>query len=254
LNVGPKPLVLCYHAISDSLDNGLAVRPEKLREQMRELAGRGYAGTTFAELERARAEGRDTAKTVAVTFDDGYRSMIEASEILDEVGFAATVFVLPTMIGSGKPMSWPGIEQWATGPQSDEMLPLDWDEIERLRNAGWEIGAHTLTHPTLTKVSPEQLADELGTAREQLVARLGSCDSVAYPYGLANRRVVKAAADAGYVHGATLTGFHAFDTPLRRPRIGIFLHDNQRRFNAKIAGWTRALRTIPGVFTSAADT
>ncbi|MBJ7348689.1 MAG: polysaccharide deacetylase family protein, partial [Thermoleophilaceae bacterium] len=236
---------LCYHAVSDTLDCELAVTENQLRMQMRVLVERGYSSVTLSDLEQKRIAGEDVSQLVAVTFDDGYHSMTRAEAILHEVGFVATVFVLPPTIGSQRPLRWPGIEVWADGPKSDELVPLSWDQLDALRHGGWEVGAHTMTHPKLPQVSDDQLVSELEQSRSLLVARYGDCHAIAYPYGLANRHVAAAAAAAGFTTGTTLSAWHRTDEPLLRPRVGIYLHDHERRFRAKIAPWSRGLRSVP---------
>ncbi|MBJ7348866.1 MAG: polysaccharide deacetylase family protein, partial [Thermoleophilaceae bacterium] len=102
-----------------------------------------------------------------------------------------------------------------------------------------------MTHPKLPQVSDDQLASELEQSRSMLVARYGDCRAIAYPYGLANRHVATAAAAAGFTTGTTLSAWHRTDEPLLRPRVGIYLHDHERRFRAKIAPWSRGLRSLP---------
>jgi peptidoglycan/xylan/chitin deacetylase (PgdA/CDA1 family) len=116
---------------------------------------------------------------VVVTFDDGYRSNLLARDILRDVGYPATVFVLPTFTESRRLLQWPGVDHWARSPHADEMRPLSWDEIETLRGDGWEIGAHTLTHPVLTTLDDGRLDEELGRSKAALEERLGSCETVA---------------------------------------------------------------------------
>src|SRR5829696_4157501 len=74
-SIKPGPLghslVLAYHAVSAHWPSSLAVSADRLREQLEMLVRHGYVGATFAEVVR----GDVTAKTVAVTFDDGFRSV-----------------------------------------------------------------------------------------------------------------------------------------------------------------------------------
>lgn len=239
------PISICYHAVSDTLDSPLAVARARLREHMSLLAGRGLSGVSFRELERRRDAGEDVAKLVGITFDDGYESTLVARDVLDEFGFTASVYVLPNRIGSGEPLRWEGIEQWSDGPLREELVPMTWDGVESLRESGWEIGAHTYTHPNLTKISDDQLAQELEGPRRDLVERLGECHSVAYPYGYADRRVADAAAAAGYTHAGTLTGWFIHDEPFLRPRIGIYRHDTAARYRVKCSRAMTALRSVP---------
>lgn len=239
------PISLCYHAVSDRLDSPLAVTPARLREQMRVIAGAGLEVVTESELERRRQSGDDCSRLVSVSFDDGYKSTLVARDVLAEFGFTGTVYILPSVIGSREPMRWPGIERWADGPYRDELVPLNWDQVEQLKASGWEIGAHTITHPDLTSLDDAALARELRGAREQIVERLGACDSIAYPYGLADHRVAAAAKAVGFTNGTTLPGWIRYDEPLLRPRLGIYRNDGPWRYRVKISPALTALRSLP---------
>ena len=78
-------LILCYHAVSDGWPSGLSVTPAALEEPPRE-------------------------RTMSVTFDDSFRSVIElARPVLRELGVPGTVFVPTSFVGSEQPMQWSDI-------------------------------------------------------------------------------------------------------------------------------------------------
>ena len=202
---------------------------------------------TFSESERRRQEGSLPPRSVVVTFDDGYASTVRAGPILDRFGFPGTVFVVTSFVDSQELMSWEGVAHWLSSEHAANMQPLSWPSLGSLVERGWEIGSHTVTHPRLPFVDDEQLAYELETSRQAIVDRLGSCKSIAYPYGLANATVAHAAARAGYLAGATLSAAHRVDEPLRRPRVGIYAGDTGIRLRAKmspIVNRTRRMRTF----------
>ena len=139
-------LVLCYHAVSDSWPCELAVSPELLDEQLTGLERRGYRAATFSRAVTDPPHRR----TVALTFDDAYRSTLElGAPVLARHGAPGTVFAPTDWIGRDEPMSWPGIEEWADGPHRDELLCLGWDGLGELADQGWEVGSHTRSHPRL---------------------------------------------------------------------------------------------------------
>ena len=111
-----------------------------------------------------------------------------------------------------------------------------------LRDRGWEVGSHTVTHALLTEVDDARLAAELADSRRAIVERLGACATLAYPYGIADARVAAAARSAGYLAACTLTGAHVEDEPLRRPRVGMTSADTGRRLRAKLSPLGVALR------------
>ena len=214
---------------------------ESLARQLRSLRRRGYEGLTVAEAERRLQAGALSRRTVVVTFDDAYESTLRAKPLLDELGYPATVFAVTSFAGSGELLHWPGVEQWADSPYADELRPLSWTELQRLHEAGWEIGSHTVTHPRLPDVDDATLAAELEDSRAAIVEGIGVCDTIAYPYGLADDRVAAAARRAGYASGLTLTSAHRRDEPLLRPRTGLYPTDRWRE-RIKLSPWFGAVR------------
>jgi peptidoglycan/xylan/chitin deacetylase (PgdA/CDA1 family) len=236
-----NPIVLCYHAVSESWSAPLSVTPRELERQIRLLLARGYRGETFTEA----VLGSGPARTVAITFDDAYRSVFElAFPILSRAGFRATVFVPSAFADSDAPMAWPGIDHWLGGPHEAELRPMSWDELRRLAEAGWEIGSHTRTHPKLTQLDDESLAGELTGSRRECERGLGRpCRSLAYPYGDHDERVIQAAREASYAAAASTlpAGWHPPD-PLCWPRIGVYHPDHRVRFRLKVSPVVRRLR------------
>ena len=231
-------LVLCYHAISDQWPSGLAVTPERFREQLDFLVRHGYRGATFSQI----VAGEMPDKAVAVTFDDGYLSVLDhALPILSEFGLPATVFVPTSQVGLSKPMSWDGIDKWNGGPHENELRSMTWDQLRQLRDAGWEIASHTRSHPKLPELADADLRAELVTSREVCSRELGAtCRALAYPYGAVDDRVVRAAGEAGYEAAAALRP--GPPEPLCWPRFGIYSIDGAARFRLKVSPLLRTVR------------
>jgi peptidoglycan/xylan/chitin deacetylase (PgdA/CDA1 family) len=234
-------LVLCYHAVSERWPASLSVTPEAFERQLHLLCRRGFRGATFDRAVSQRSDPR----TVAVTFDDAYLSVVElAKPILDAAGFPATVFV-PTNFPSsaGQPMAWEGIDTWLGGPYERELRPTSWEQLGMLADAGWEIGSHTCSHPRLTSLGDEELGRELIESRSIVAERLGRpCDTLAYPYGDHDERVLEATRIAGYGLAGTLPGRLSPVSRLAWPRVGIYHRDDERRFRLKTSAALRRLR------------
>jgi peptidoglycan/xylan/chitin deacetylase (PgdA/CDA1 family) len=64
-------------------------------------------------------------------------------------------------------------------------LVMDWDEVSQIAaDPLCSIGAHTMTHPTLAKLSREAALAEIAASVEAIAAKLGSRPtSLAFPYG-----------------------------------------------------------------------
>ena len=122
----PDVLVLCYHAVSERFPAPLSVTPAAFERQLELLARAGYQGATFADAVRAPAP-----KTVAITFDDAYLSVLELGKpILDAVGFPATVYAPTAYLDTPeRPLAWAGIDNWIGGEHERELLPMSWDQL-----------------------------------------------------------------------------------------------------------------------------
>jgi peptidoglycan/xylan/chitin deacetylase (PgdA/CDA1 family) len=234
-------LVLCYHAVSERWPASLSIAPGHLEEHVRLLARRGFRSVTFREA----VLRPPSSKTLAITFDDAFRSVIElALPILSRVGFVATVFAPTDFVGTEKPMAWPGIDHWRETEHAEELVPMSWEELERLAGAGWEIGSHTRSHPRLPTLADGALREELSSSRREIERHLERpCPSIAYPYGDHDSRVVEAAGEAGYEAGGTLPARLVRDPgPLDWPRIVVTHADHPRRFGLKVSPLIRRAR------------
>jgi peptidoglycan/xylan/chitin deacetylase (PgdA/CDA1 family) len=234
-------LVLCYHAISERFPAAMSVTPAAFERQLALLKRAGYRGATFADAVRA-----PSGRVVAVTFDDAYLSELTlAKPLLDAVGYPATVYAPTAYLDTpGQPLKWDGIEQWHGGEHEQELVPMSWDQLGELAEAGWEIGSHTGTHPHLTQVHDDAaLRAELVESKETVEQRLGRpCATLAYPYGDHDERVVAAAEAAGYAAAGTLPSRLPRPRPLAWPRIGVYRGDDERRFRMKVSRGMRRLR------------
>lgn len=72
-----------------------------------------------------------------------------------------------------------------SGLGADAGLMLTRAQLLAMRDAGMDIGAHTMTHPILAKVSEAEARSEIGGGREVLTQWLGSAPRLfAYPNGV----------------------------------------------------------------------
>ena len=240
-------LVLCYHAVSDRWPSELAVSPELLDEQLTALERRGYRAATFSRA----VDDPPHRRTVAITFDDAYRSTLElGAPVLARHGAPGTVFAPTDWIGREEPMSWPGIEEWADGPHRAELLCLGWDGLAELADQGWEVGSHTRSHPRLSQLDDAGLEHELAGSRELLAQGLGRpCESIAYPYGDYDERVARAAGASGYLTAGTLSGRPHAARPLSWPRVGVYPGNRPLFLRLKTSATLRALAVAGGRLT-----
>jgi peptidoglycan/xylan/chitin deacetylase (PgdA/CDA1 family) len=233
-------LALCYHAVSPTWPAPHSIPPDRFEAQLRGLTERGYRGATFSDAITATRPGR----TLAVTFDDAYRSVFElARPILAKLGLPGTVFVPTAYAGSERPMAWPGVDQWVGGPHERELIPMSWEELAILAQEGWEIGSHTHTHPRLPQLDPQALRGELTRSRAECEERLERpCRSLAYPYGDHSPEVVAATIAAGYETAGAVSGRVRTPHAHLWPRDGIYRDDGAVTFRVKVSPLVRRLR------------
>ena len=237
----PDVLVLCYHAVSPDWDATLSVTPRRMRAQLAALAGRGYVGATFLAAVPTRpppAPSRSPSTTrIAPSPSSAARSSTSS-------GWPGTVFVPTDYAGADGPRGWDGTEHWLETPHAAELQPMAWEELASLRDAGWEIGSHTRSHPHLPECSDAELAAELGGSKADCERELGApCETIAYPYGEHDGRVVAAAIEAGYAAAAALPArAERRPQPHAYPRVGVWADTGTLRFRLKASPLVRRLR------------
>jgi peptidoglycan/xylan/chitin deacetylase (PgdA/CDA1 family) len=84
-----------------------------------------------------------------------------------------------------------------------------------LRDAGWEIGSHTVQHPFLTKSN--RARQEIFESKKILEEKLGKPVTVfAYPFGDYNEKIEHLVKEAGYVSARTFSGSKVANGSLTR--------------------------------------
>jgi peptidoglycan/xylan/chitin deacetylase (PgdA/CDA1 family) len=229
------PLVLCYHAVSETWTDPLAVPPTVLERQVRKLLARGFTSVAAADV----FEGRRSA--FHVTFDDAYRNVASVIPILEAHAIRATVFACAAYADDGAPLLIPELRFRAAGHE-DELRTLDWDGLRELAERGHEIGSHTNTHPHLTRLSDVEALRELAESRERVSDHVGRpCRFLAYPFGENDDRIRKHAAAAGYAAAFALRAGDRPVDPFAMPRFDIYRGDGRARFRLKTSRARRPL-------------
>jgi peptidoglycan/xylan/chitin deacetylase (PgdA/CDA1 family) len=234
-------IVLGYHAVSSTWPSSLAVTPSRLEQQVKWLLARGFRGATFYDA----IVSPPSRKTFAVTFDDGYRSVLLAGfPVLERLGVPGTVFPSIAYIDSEQPLVGPALQHWLASAYRPELESMTWDELRQVAASGWEIGSHTVTHPHLPQLSDVELQSELVDSKERLEREIGRpCRTLAYPSGRFDDRVMHGAAVAGYeVAGALPRKFPGNPSPLAWPRISVSRDDNIVTFALKVSPSVRRIR------------
>jgi len=209
---GERPYVpiLMYHYVrsvdraADPLGFSLSVTPEHLDAQLGWLTAAGYESVRMDALAACmRGEGPCPLRAVALTFDDGYAdAFTTALPILQRHGFVATFYIVSGFVGQ------PGY--------------MGWEEIRALRDAGMEIGAHSISHPDLTGLGLEELRAQVGQSGALIAAEIGQpVVSFCYPGGRFSDTVVAVTREAGYTSATTTIQDGPQSDPFTLPRLRI---------------------------------
>jgi peptidoglycan/xylan/chitin deacetylase (PgdA/CDA1 family) len=242
-------LILCYHAVSEDWPTEFAVSPRRLEEQLRYFLRRGYRPTTLS----AALDRQPAAKTLVVSFDDAFASVVErALPVMSVLGVPGTMYVPTEYVAGDGALEWASLERWVGTPHEHELRCMGWGGLRELAAAGWEIGSHSETHVDLTALGEVELERELSASKARCEEELQRpCRTLAYPFGSHDRRVMDAAQDAGY-ESATILDNHLSIPPdsLVRPgrpvqrygllREGVYRYDSTARLWAKT--WAPARR------------
>lgn len=236
-------VMLMYHSVapgSGAPDWPWAVSAQRFREQLAFLADEGWSTPTVSEF--VADPSRWHARTVLVTFDDGYVDNLPALEEMHRHAMRATCYVVAASIGE-RPC-WPSLGRPA-------LRLLDRTELRTIHGMGMEIGSHSLTHARLPALSDAALANELSASKAAIEDHVGSaCSAFAYPYGAHDFRCVEAVRHAGYASACTSRSGFAFrdGDPYRLRRVTVRNTDTAGIVARKLVfgdnevGWTRMLR------------
>ncbi len=173
----PGSLIITYHVL-EAGPLPLCVAPELFREHLDALAAAGVHAVTVAELAAAVRHGEPLEGRIALTFDDGFASVVElGAPLLAERGWPATVFAVAGHVG--------GFNDWPSQPFRAPRRPLATAaQLRELAELGWEIGSHGLAHEPLARLEDRRLKAEVADSRARLEDQLGvQVSSFAYPYG-----------------------------------------------------------------------
>lgn len=175
--------ILNFHTLDDRSSN-VSFSPKVFRRGMARLHEKGYRTINLLEAINFLHQGIPfPERSLVITFDDGYQPVYdEAFPILQQYNMSATVFL--TVGKRGTTM--------AAGllPSLKGRSMLSWHNIREMHQWGITFGAHTLTHPDLTRLPLDQTVSEICDSKSMIEDALSaSVTCFAYPYGRHNDRI-----------------------------------------------------------------
>ena len=126
---------------------------------------------------------------VTTSWDDGHKCDIKLASLLRKYGVAGTFYICP---------------ETHEFPAAERLTP---DEIRELA-AEFEIGAHTMTHPHLSRLDTETARQEITQSKEVLERIVGHpLRSFCYPYGDHNQETKRIVREAGFAGARSINRF-----------------------------------------------
>lgn len=229
--------ILMYHKVGNpprgTQKKKLYVEVPLLEKQLRQLR---QAGFHSARLENWATFGKKPNNNqFVITFDDGSRSVFQlACRSLSEFGVSAIQYLVVDLIG--------GKNRWDTVKGEIEDALMNETEIREWLAAGHEIGAHTLTHPHLTRLTPQTAREEIFSSKKKLEDLFGiPIRHFCYPYGSWKPWVRDLVQEAGYETAVTTDANICtnIEDPFLLPRIPVAYPSRTcRTFFSQFLPWT----------------
>lgn len=180
--------ILMYHSINPQQNpdlKALIVSPAGFQRQMRFLKNNRYNVLPLEALaDLIKQKKKIPPRTVAITFDDGYKDTYKyAFPALREYNLPAFFFIIVNEVSR---------------PQNDR---LSWEELKSMRDSGIiSFGSHCMGPEPLVNINSEEIIrKEIFDSKKLLENRLGVLiQAFSYPEGLFNRRIKQLVQEAGY--------------------------------------------------------
>lgn len=224
--------VLAYHRFGPSVADGMTVTTKVFEAQLQWLKDNGYTVIPLRTLVNyLKGQGPPPpAKSVVITADDAHKTVYtDMYPLVRKYNFHVTLFIYPSEV-------------------SNASYCMTWEQLKELQQTGlFDMQSHTFWHPNFKKEKkklkpPEydKLVDtQLGKAKASLERRFGTpVDLLAWPFGIYDDGLEKAAAQAGYVMAFSIDRRHAgaAEKIMAEPRYLMVNGDGLKNFEAIVSG------------------
>ncbi len=181
----------------ESEQRELEVTPQFLEQTIKEYQQLGYRFVSINEaigiIEKTRLSPFTFRPSpfVCLTFDDGYHdNYTTALPLLKRLNIPFTVYITTGLIDNKIPLWWYPNQQ--LGLSCDELIAFDREPL-------CTIGAHTISHPRLDNLSPEEQKKEIIDSKTTLEQWLGHpIRHFSYPHGAYNEVSLQIVKEIGF--------------------------------------------------------
>lgn len=173
--------ILGYHKVGPpapgSWETWFSVPEDVFASQLTVLRDGGWEPVDGGTFLRGLVDPETLPERAAlITFDDGYRSVLEvALPLLEDFGYPAVIFV---------PTDYVGRTNLFDGDDEPQEPLCDWDDLRELARRGVAVESHGASHRTFSELTHPECAAELEGSKATLEDALGQAVQLfAYPYG-----------------------------------------------------------------------
>jgi peptidoglycan/xylan/chitin deacetylase (PgdA/CDA1 family) len=193
----PNVTILVYHRFGPTVADSMTMTTSVFEWQLDYIRKHGYSVVPLADVvSYVKGRGRLPPRAVAITADDGHRSLFTVMKpLIERERIPVTLFIYPSAI-------------------SNASYTMTWEQLAALKATGlFSIESHSYWHPNFRTEKKRLSADEyrkfvemqLTKPRQVLARRLdSSAEMLAWPFGIYDDELIAAARRAGYVAAFTI--------------------------------------------------
>lgn len=178
-----KVAVLGYHKIGNPPPEGWEtwsyVPAVVFEEQLEYIKNNGWAVLSIEQfLSAINNPNEFPAKSILLTFDDGYQSNLEiAVPILNKYNYPAVMFVPTAYVG--------GYNSYDADIFYEPKENIcTWEELMEIEQAGISVQSHGINHPHYSEISNHEIENEIKVSKQDLEGQLHKkIKAFAFPYG-----------------------------------------------------------------------
>lgn len=190
--------VLAYHRFGATVPDSMTVTTNSFAAQLQWLKDNHYTVIPLRTLVNYLS-GQGEAppeKSVVITADDGHKSVYtDMLPLVKKYNIPVTLFIYPSAI-------------------SNASYALTWQQIQEMQKTGlFDVQSHTYWHPNFKKEKKKQTPEEyqkfvenqMVKSKNTLEKKAGDkVDILAWPFGIYDEELEKAAQNAGYIEAYSI--------------------------------------------------
>ena len=188
LGIGAKPSSGIHLLNSHVLTTDEELNSDFFDHQLKNLSKKSTIIPFGEAVELIKARKEVGSSLIAFSYDDGFLDCYShIAPVLEKYNGYGCFFINPNFIESSKDYIDSFLRKNTYLPLYKR--PMNWKQVTELQTRGHIIGAHTMDHNRISKITNEnELISQIGNCKKGIENRLkGTCDYFAFPFGCPER-------------------------------------------------------------------